>query len=167
MFTDLPTRMRFLITMCLVYGFAFVVMPEKAEVAFGHFLHSLIQMLPILTFVFLVMFVGYVFLKPEMIHTYLGKDSGKRGWIAACLASIFFSGPTYILFPYLKELKAQGMQNSLIAVFLNNRNVQPAFVPVMIYYFGLHFALVFSFLALSYALLSGILVGYFVKDDLM
>ncbi len=157
--------MKFLITMCLAYGFAFVIVPEKSEVAFGHFLHSLVQMLPVLVFVFLVMFVGYLFLKPEMIHEYLGKDSGRRGWVAACLASIFFSGPTYILFPYLKELKAQGMQNSLIAVFLNNRNVQPAFVPVMIYYFGIRFAVVFSVLALAYALLSGVLVGHLVKDE--
>ena len=165
MFARLPLRIKFLLVMCLAYGVAFAVTPQKAVVAFGSFVHSLISMLPVLILVFLVMFVGYIFLKPEMIHKYLGEDSGKRGWFAACIASIFFSGPTYILFPYLKELKAQGMRNSLIAVFLNNRNVQPAFVPVMIYYFGLRFALVFSFLVLAYALLSGLLIQHFVGDE--
>jgi uncharacterized membrane protein YraQ (UPF0718 family) len=151
--------------MCLAYSLAFIVTPQKAVVAFASFIHSLIAMLPALILVFLVMFVGYIFLKPEMIHKYLGEDSGRRGWFAACIASIFFSGPTYILFPYLKELKAQGMKNSLIAVFLNNRNVQPAFVPVMIYYFGLRFAMVFSVLVLVYALLSGLLIRHFVGDE--
>lgn len=165
MFTRLPIRIQFLLIMCLAYGVAFIVTPQKTTVAFGSFVQALVQMLPVLVLVFFVMFVGYIFLKPEMIHKYLGEDSGKRGWFAACIASIFFSGPTYILFPYLKELKAQGMKNSLIAVFLNNRNVQPAFVPVMIYYFGIRFALVFSVLVLGYALLSGLLIKHFVGDE--
>ena len=56
------------------------------------------------------------------------------------------------------------MKNSLIAVFLNNRNVQPAFVPVMAFYFGMPFTVTFSLLVLAYALLSGLMVGYLVKD---
>jgi len=165
MFSNLPLRIKFFITMCLAYGFAFIIAPGEARVAFGQFLYSVVQMMPILILVFFVMFLGYIFLKPEMIHNYLGENSGKRGWLAASLASIFFSGPSYILFPYLKELKAQGMSNSLIAVFLNNRNVQPAFLPVMVYYFGLQFALVFSVLVLGYALLSGVLIGHLVKEE--
>lgn len=165
MFSRFPLRIKFFLLMCLLYVVAFIVTPQKTMTAFGNFVQAFVQMLPVLILVFLVMFVGYIFLKPEMIHRYLGEDSGKRGWFAACVASIFFSGPTYILFPYLKELKAQGMKNSLIAVFLNNRNVQPAFVPVMIYYFGLRFAVVFCFLVLGYALLSGLLIRHFVGEE--
>jgi uncharacterized membrane protein YraQ (UPF0718 family) len=163
-FENIPSRIRFFYGICLVYGFGFVFAPKETSDAFIHFSFSLLKMLPILGLVFLVMFLGYVFLKPSMIHRYLGEDSGTKGFFIASFASIFFSGPTHILFPFLKELKADGMKNSLIAVFLNNRNVQPAFIPVMIYYFGWPFTLIFSFLVLGYALLSGLLIGYFVKD---
>jgi uncharacterized membrane protein YraQ (UPF0718 family) len=163
-FENIPARIRFFYGICLIYGFGFVFAPKQTSDAFIHFSISLLKMLPILGVVFFIMFLGYHFLKPEMIHRFLGEDSGIKGFFIASVASIFFSGPTHVLFPFLRELKADGMKNSLIAVFLNNRNVQPAFVPVIIYYFGWPFALIFSFFVLTYTLLSGLLIGFFVKD---
>ena len=51
-------------------------------------------------------------------------------------------GPPYILYPILGDLKKQGMKNSLIAAFINNRSVQPVFMPVMAHYFGLSFTII-------------------------
>ncbi len=164
MFKKIPTRIKFLISVCILYFVTYFFAPNLAHTAFLNFLESLAKVLPILGLVFFIMFLGYVYLKPQLIKKHLGSDSGLKGWAFALLGSVIFSGPQYVIFPLLKELKEHGMKNSLIAVFLNNRNVQPAFLPVMAYYFGLPFTVVFSILVLLYALLSGVLIGYFVKE---
>lgn len=164
MFKKIPTRIKFLTVICFLYGISYFLFPIETLRSFQNFLVDFLKVLPILLVVFFVMFVSYLFLKPQLIKKHLGRDSGIKGWIFALLASIFMAAPIYVLFPLLKELKSHGMKNSLIAVFLNNRNVQPAFLPVLIFYFGLPFTIVFSVLILCYALLSGFLVGHFVKD---
>ncbi|MEI8344083.1 MAG: hypothetical protein WCF93_03995 [Candidatus Moraniibacteriota bacterium] len=164
MFKKIPTRIKFLSFVCILYMISFFIFPDATVVSLKNFLSEFFKVLPILGMVFFVMFLGYIFLKPQVIKKYLGQGSGIKGWIFALFASIFMAAPTYLLFPLLKELKSHGMKNSLIAVFLNNRNVQPAFLPVMIFYFGLPFTIVFSMLILCYALLSGFLMGQIVKD---
>lgn len=164
MFKKITIRINFLTTVCFLYVLSYFLSPKETLGCFQNFLMDFLRVLPILLVVFFVMFLSYMFLKPSIIKKHLGEDSGVRGWIFASLASIFMAAPIYLLFPLLKELKSQGMKNSLIAVFLNNRNVQPAFLPVLVFYFGLPFTIVFSILILCYALLSGFLVGQFVKD---
>lgn len=164
MFKKIPIRIKFLTFVCILYVISYIFWPTDTKLAFGNFFSSLIKVLPILLLVFFVMFLGYIFLKPQIVKKHLGEDAGLKGWIVALVGSVLFSGPQYVIFPLLKELKEHGMKNSLIAVFLNNRNVQPAFLPVMAYYFGIKFTVIFAILVLLYALLSGILIGYLVKE---
>lgn len=164
MLKRIPKRFIFFMTVCIIYAVSYFFSPEDTIVAFGNFLASFGKVLPILAVVFFVMFLGNVFLKPQMIKRHLGEDSGLKGWAAALFGSMIFSGPPFVLFPLLRELKENGMKRSLIATFLNNRNVQPAFVFAMAYYFGLPFAAAFSAVILAYAVLSGILIGYLVKE---
>ena len=163
-FRNVPNRIRVLIIVCCLYLYSFAAFPGATVLALRSFLDSLAAVLPILAVVFFVMFLGQLFLSPSTVSRYVGEHSGAKGWLVVLLGSIFMSGPQYVMFPLLRELKAQGMKNSLIAVFLNNRNVQPAFVPVMAFYFGMPFTVTFSLLVLAYALLSGLMVGYLVKD---
>jgi len=147
-----------------MYAVAYWFSPEMTKEAFGNFLFSFGRVLPILAFVFFMMFLSNVFLKPQLIKRHLGDESGVRGWITVIFGSMFFSGPPFVIFPLLKEFQEHGMKKSLIATFLNNRNVQPAFVFAMAYYFGPTFAATFSAVVLVYAVLSGVLIGYLVRE---
>ena len=50
------------------------------------------------------------------------------------------------------------MKNSLIAVFLYNRAVKPALIPLMIYYFGLSYLIVLTIVMIIFSIINGILV---------
>jgi uncharacterized membrane protein YraQ (UPF0718 family) len=160
----IPNAVKFLMAVIVLYVFAYLAHPEYAVSAFENFLATLYQVFPILLLVFFVMFLSFIFIKPETVKRHLGHDSGLKGWFYATLGSIVISGPPYVLFPLLGELKKHGMKYSLIAVFMNNRNVQPTFLPVMAYYFGWQFSIVFAGYVLAFSLLSGLIIGRLMRE---
>ena len=124
----------------------------------------IIKIIPILGFVFIFSVFINLYLKNNVIKKYLGKDSGIKGWLYAIFAGILIAGPPYILYPMLGELKKAGVKNSLLAVFLYNRNIKIPFIPVMILYFGLSYTIVISLYILLFSILNGILVELFVDN---
>ena len=156
--------MIFMLFVVFIYGVSYLTEPEFVKSAFGNFLVSFSKVLPILLLVYLMMFLSFIFVKPEMVKRQLGSDSGIRGWCYAMLGSIIISGPSYVLFPLLGELQKEGMKYSLIAVFMNNRNVQLAYLPVIAYYFGWRFSFVFAAYVLVFSLLTGMLIGRLMQE---
>lgn len=156
---NLPGGIKFMFLMILVYVLVFFINPSLATTSLNSATKSFVNLLPMLAFVFFVIFIINVFLKPESISRHLGKDSGIKGWVYALIGSVLISGPPYVLYPMLKELRKSGMKYSLIAMFLNNRNVQPAFLVVMVYYFGLQFTVVVSLYTLIFAFINATIIG--------
>ncbi|MBW2540150.1 MAG: hypothetical protein JRE27_11165 [Deltaproteobacteria bacterium] len=74
------------------------------------------------------------------------------------------SGPPYVLYPLLGELKKRGMTNSLLAVFLYNRNVKIPFIPAMIYYFGLKFTIILSVYIIIFSIMNGKIMEALTKE---
>lgn len=161
----IPSGVRFLILMVLVYAFVGVSSPQFLSFISKNLLQNLKEITPILCFVFFIIFLINLFVKPQLIKKHLGSESGIKGWLYVLVGSVFIIGPPYVIFPILKELKSHGMKNSLIATFMNNRNVQPAFLPVMAHYFGWSFTLVISFYSVIFTILTGLLVGKIVDKE--
>jgi len=134
--------------------------------AFLDFLLMFIKIVPILVIVFVVMVLVNLYFTRERINKYLGAESGIKGWIFAIISGILVSGPPYILFPLLKELKKGGMKNSLVAVFLYNRNVKIPFLLVMIYYFGFNYTVILFLYIIIFSILNGKIIGWLIKDKL-
>jgi uncharacterized membrane protein YraQ (UPF0718 family) len=155
----IPGALKFLSAMVIVYIVAGFFNFEYILSASGNLAKNTIEIIPILLLAYIAVFLINLFVSPERIKRHLGHDSGFRGWIYASLGSILFSGPPYVILPILGELKNHGMRYSFITVSLNNRNVQPAFLPVMIYYFGLPFTAIISVYILIFAILSGMIMG--------
>lgn len=150
---------KFFLGMATIYAIVAVFDYGYAALALTGTARSFLNLIPLFVLVYAVIFVINIFLSPEAVKKHLGADSGKKGWIYALLGSILVSGPPYVILPMLKDLKAHGMKYSLIAVFMNNRHVQPAMLPVMAYYFGVPFTVVISAYILIFALVNGWIVG--------
>ncbi|HBO16422.1 MAG: hypothetical protein UR69_C0003G0033 [Candidatus Moranbacteria bacterium GW2011_GWE2_35_2-] len=161
----LPGGVKFMLSMAVVYLIAIFVDKSFVLSSFNKFVQTLIELLPILVLVFGVIFIVNIFLNPETIKKHLGHDSGLKGWFYASLGSVLIVSPPYVIFPLLGQLKKHGMKYSLMAVFLGNRNVQPAFLPVMVYYFGLPFTVVISVYILIFSVLSGIVMGRVMEEN--
>ena len=154
----------FLGIVILVYLIVAIFNFDLARNGLGATLSLLSKILPILVVVIVINFIINKYLKEEKVVKYLGKDSGKLGIFYAVIVGILIGGPPYILYPLLKDLKNKGMKDSLIAIFLYNRNVKIPFLPVMIYYFGLTFTIIISIYIIIFSLISGILMELFLKN---
>lgn len=158
-FKNLPTGVKFLHGMIAVYFLVGLFKFSYLVSVLKNLLSNFAEIIPILCLAFFMVFLVNLYVKPEIIKKHLGHDSGIRGWLYAIIGSIIIGGPPYVIFPILQELKSHGMKNSLIVTFLNNRNVQPAFLPVMAYYFGLRFTVVLSLYIVLFAIMSGLIIG--------
>lgn len=163
-FKKLPNGVKFFLAVSLIYILTAFFQTQFAVAAFSHFGEMLWSILPVLLIVYAVMFLVNFFLKPGTIQKHLGNDSGLKGWVYTVLASLIISGPPYVLYPLFGELREHGMKKSFLAVFFGNRTVQPAFLPVMIYYFGWPFSILVSLLVIVFSVISGVIIGRILPE---
>ncbi len=155
----------FLIVLALYFIVGIFNLQLAKEAAFNFF-YMLIKIIPILFIVFIVMIGVDIYFTKDRTKNFVGDESGIKGWIYAIISGILISGPPYILYPLLGNLKKRGMKNSLLAALLYNRNIKIPFIPVMIYYFGIKFTMVISVYIIIFSIFNGILVSVIVKKSL-
>jgi uncharacterized membrane protein YraQ (UPF0718 family) len=154
----------FMLGMIAIYLIAGIANPSLVMGALNKSFQTFVGLLPILALVFGIIFIINLFLDPEKIKKHLGHESGMKGWLYAILASILITAPPYVMLPLLGQLKKHGMKYSLLAVFLENKNVQLVFLPVMAYYFGVSFTVVISVYIMIFSILSGIFIGKIMQE---
>lgn len=147
----------FLALVLIIYITVAFLDPATAAKAFSAFSGILMQIVPILVLVFFLLFLTDLFIRPEMVAEYLGSESGVTGWVVAIAGGIISSGPIYVWFPFLAEMREKGMKSGLAATFLYNRAVKVPLLPLMIFYFGFAFTVVLT----VYMIIFSVAVGYF------
>jgi uncharacterized membrane protein YraQ (UPF0718 family) len=123
----------------------------------------IVRIAPVLLVVFVVMFLANLFLENKEVFRFLGKGSGFRGWTIAIAGGIVSSGPIYMWYPLLSDLKTKGMKDSLIATFLYNRAVKIPLLPMMVHYFGWDFTLTLSIYMILFSVVNGIVVQHLTQ----
>lgn len=118
----------------------------------------ILRISPVLALVFGIMFLTNFLFEAGGIVRMLGEGSGLRGWVFAVLGGIISSGPIYMWYPLLGDLKEKGMRESLIAAFLYNRAIKIPLVPMMVHYFGWPFAVILSLYMVIFSVLNGLAV---------
>ena len=119
----------------------------------------LVQILPALFFIILLMGITNYFVHPKTVSKYVGKDSGIKGWLLAILTGVLSHGPVYAWYPFLRDLRNQGMKSGLVAVFLYNRAIKIPLLPLMVYYFGMPFVVILA----CYMVIASIVQGQIVQ----
>jgi len=122
------------------------------------------KILPVLLVVLIFMAVINYFFRPQKVKRLLGRESGITGWIISLAGGVISHGSIIIWYPFLKELQKQGVRPGLIAAFLYSRAIKLPLLPLLIYYFGWSFSLVFLFYILIGALVQGWLVDRLVPE---
>ncbi len=135
-----------------------LVHPAAVVRAVPFFVSLLGRIWPVLIFVFGLLFLSNLFLSPQLVKRWLGHASRKRGWLIAIAGGILSSGPIYLWYPLLRELKEHGMRTALAAAFLYNRSVKPALLPLLIYYFGWGLTLILTVYTVAFSIIQGLIV---------
>ncbi len=134
-----------------------------ASKSFLTFLCIFKRIILILLVVFLLIFLTNILLSPEIISSHLGHTAGIKGWIISIVGGILSTGPIYLWYPLLADLKERGMKDSFIATFLYNRAIKLPLLPLMIHYFGIKLVVVLTVYMVIFSVINGIVVEKIVK----
>ncbi len=116
------------------------------------------MIIPILLIVLFLMLFLNSFIDEKTFTKHLGEESGIKGWLVAIGAGILSHGPGYIWYPLLQNLREKGVKDSLIIAFLYARSIKLPWLPMMISYFGIKFAIVFTLYIIFGAVVQGLIV---------
>ncbi len=124
-----------------------------------------IQLAPYLLLIFLLMLLSEFLITPEKAKKIFGGKSGLKAVVITSVAGILSVGPVYVWFPLLHELKHHGLTNKLITIFMYNRAVKLHIIPVMVFYFGLKFTIVFTIMLIIFSFFVGEIVGRLTPEE--
>lgn len=145
----------FLGTVVFIYFLLFFSHPEHIEKSLKISAVVLIKIFPSLLLIILLMGIMNYLVNPRTVSKYVGKGSGIKGWFLAIFTGMLSHGPVYAWYPLLRDLRNQGMKSGLIAAFLYNRAIKIPLLPLMIYYFGTRFVLIFAFYIVVASIVQG------------
>jgi uncharacterized membrane protein YraQ (UPF0718 family) len=145
------------LVMVLVYTVLFFVFPENFFSSINFFFKIVLNLIPVFILVFVLMSLVNFFVSKKAVSGYL-VSSGIKKWFFSAIAGIFSMGPIYMWYPFLQELKEKGFSDGLIAVFLYNRAIKLPLIPLAVFYFGLKFVVILTFVMFFFSLIQGLLI---------
>ncbi len=148
----------FLIFAVIVYA---AVAPFRMDICIRSitgFVKVFLRILPVLAAVFAMIFLTNLFIEPRKIAKYLGHGAGIRGWLITIAGGIISTGPIYLWYPLLSDLREKGMRDVFVAGFLYNRAVKIPLIPMMAFYFGVRFTVVLTVYMIIFSILNGLCV---------
>lgn len=148
----------FLLIVIMMYMIVAIVDPAIAERALCEFISIFTKVIPTFILVFVLMFLSYLLLDAKKVSVFLGEKAGIKGWAISFVGGIISTGPIYMWYPLLADLKEKGMKDGFIATFLYNRAVKIPMIPFSILYFGLPFTVVLTMYMALFSIINGILV---------
>ncbi|MCD6149760.1 hypothetical protein J7J13_03185 [bacterium] len=154
----------FLIIVAIIYLIMAIIDFDLVKNALAEFIFLLKKIIPVLILVFALMFFSNLFLDAKKIRKLAGESAGVKGWFVAVVAGILSSGPIYMWYPLLADLKEKGTKDGFIAAFLYNRAVKIPMLPMMIYYFGWPFTIIITIYMILFSVINGVLVEKFLKS---
>ncbi len=115
-----------------------------------------LKILPALGVIFAVMMLVNYFISQKTVKKYLGVSSGVKRWPIAIISGIISTGPIYVWYPLLNDLRKKGLGYGFIATFMYNRAVKIPLLPLLIYYFTPTFTGVLLGVMISLSVLQGL-----------
>lgn len=141
------------------YLLVFLVKPSLADKSWQASLHLTATIAPILLIVYALMLLSNLLVRESLIRRYVGQTSGWLGYLVATVTGILSTGPIYVWYPLLADLRRKGMKDSLMAVFLYNRAIKLPWLALMIGFFGGKYTLVLTL----WTMLAGIVEGVAIE----
>ena len=157
----------FFIAMLLIYVvIALVNLPAFAKMI-SFFVNLLVKIIPIFILIFVLMWLVNYFVSPRLIIKHFNKGRGWKGWIIMILGGTLSSGPIYMWYPLLADLKKKGVKQGFIATFLYNRAIKIPLMPLFLIYFDLKMLIILIFVMVSFSVFQGIIINYLESENVI
>jgi len=154
----IPKSWYFLISIVLIYFLFSLFNKEIYLESVGFFTELIYKMIPIFILVFVLMSISNYFITPKFVIKHL-KEKGIKKWVFVIIGGILSSGPIYMWYPLLADLKNKGLNNGLIACFLYNRAIKIPLIPLAIIYFSWQYIVILLVVMVFTSVIQGILLN--------
>jgi len=122
------------------------------------FTQIIYKIIPIFILVFILMTFTNYFITPKFIMKHL-KDKGMKKWFFVIIGGILSSGPIYMWYPLLADLRNKGLNYGLIACFLYNRSIKIPLIPLAIIYFSWKYIIILLLVMILASIIQGIIIN--------
>ncbi len=158
-------RWHFLLVILILYAVVAFYDWQKVLLALGDTWGIFLKIIPVFLFVFVIMVALNYFIKPQVVKKYLDRSSGWKKWPIAIIAGIISTGPIYMWYPMLKDLKGHGVSEGVIASFLYSRAIKPFLLPVMGFYFGWKYVIVLTIVMVLMSWWQGVIIEKIYQNN--
>ncbi len=148
----------FLFLVLIVYIAIGVLDRNSFILSINLFSSMICNILPVLFLVFALMIITTYFMNKDYFTKNLGKYTGVKTWILAIGAGLISTGPIFMWYPLLKDLKNKGIKTRFITAFLYSTAVKPALFPLLIVYFGLQYTIILIIVMIIMSIAQGLAV---------
>ena len=152
----------FLSAVILAYLFLFIIKPESFFSSLEFFYNIIIKIFPIIILAFVLMALTNYFITPKFLLRHL-KGRGVKKWFFVIVAGILSSGPIYMWYPLLADLREKGLDHGLIACFLYNKAIKVPLIPLIVFYFGWRYFIILSIVMISFSIIQGLIINKLMK----
>lgn len=155
---QLPGSWYFSGIVILIYFLLLILNQELCLTSLIIFTQIVYKIIPIFILVFVLMSLSNYFITPKLIMKHL-KDKGMKKWFFVIVGGILSSGPIYMWYPLLADLKHKGLSYGLIACFLYNRAIKIPLLPLAIIYFSWQYILILCFVMVFVSVIQGLIIN--------
>ncbi len=155
---QLPGSWYFLGILILIYLFVSIFNQDIYLKSLSYFTQIVYKVIPIFIMIFILMTLSNYFITSEFVIKHL-KDKGFKKWFFVIFGGILSSGPIYMWYPLLADLKNKGLSYGLIACFLYNRAIKIPLLPLAIIYFSWQYIFILSVVMIFISVIQGILIN--------
>ncbi len=148
----------FLGVLILIYIFNLIFNQDIYSKSLDFFAEIIYKVIPIFVLVFILMTLSNYFITPKFVMKHL-KEKGIKKWFFVIIGGILSSGPIYMWYPLLGDLKHKGLSYGLISCFLYNRAIKIPILPLAIIYFNWQYILILSIVMIIISVIQGILLN--------
>ncbi len=153
----------FLIVIILIYLFLLIFNFNLFSATLNFFYNILLKIIPIIILVFVLMIIFNYFITPKFMLKHF-KSKGIKKWFFVIIGGILSTGPIYMWYPLLADLKQKGLSYGLIACFLYNRAIKIPLLAIAIFYFGWRYILILTFVMIFMSIIQGIIINKIIKE---
>jgi len=148
----------FLLVVILVYIILAFVNYDLFSSSLRFFLSLIIKIVPIFIIIVILMVIANHFITPPMITKYF-KAPGIRKWLFVVIGGILSTGPVYMWYPLLAQLREKGVNSGFIAAFLYSRAIKIPLWPIIIFYFSAKYVITLTIVMIAFSIAQGIVVS--------
>ena len=149
---NIPGAWKFLTLVIVIYILTLIFIPEVFFETLDFSKKIFLEIIPIFIIIFILMALSNYFITPKVIIKHL-KGRGMKKWFFVIVGGILSSGPIYMWYPLLGDLKKKGLNNGLIACFLYNRAIKIPLLPIAIAYFGLNYIIILTVVMIIFSII--------------